>query len=326
MNRNSLTRIAGPALAAATLAAAAIPVAAQPAPPRAPVSAASPSAPVVLRVATGKAGKGFSRVFADLQAVCGRQVALSEIESEGGLQNISLLAANRADLGFVQADTIQWMREEDKAVDALKSLMPMNSNLLHVVARTQGYVPPRGTLLGVPLPRPTGWLESLPLPGRPIAVEGMANLAGLPVAVVGSARSLARELNRLHKLDLRAVDVATDQEGLAKLARHEVAALLTTSGWPSGPVQALRASDQLHLVPFDMEAKAPYHIAVRSYENINSFRTRFLAAPNLLVTRPFSAEGPYGRSVATLRECLYKNLTALREGPYEPMWQELKPD
>jgi TRAP-type uncharacterized transport system substrate-binding protein len=285
---------------------ACLPVTAQPA-------AAAPST-VQLRIATGKPGKGFSKVFADIRNVCGAAVPLVEVETEGGLQNLTALAANKADLGFVQVDTFAAMQDSDASIANLQTLMPMNTNLLHVIARTVGYELPQNGILGKLMSR------------QSIVVRSFGELKGLPVAVVGSARALARELDRMHGLGLQFIDVATDDDGLAKLKRGEVAALLSTSGWPSGPVQALRRSDGLHLVRYDQKVQEPYLISIRNYENIDSFRHSFLGVPNALLTRPFTPNGAYGKAVATLRDCIRKNLVTLREGPYEPMWQEVKAD
>lgn len=291
--------------------------------PAAPVSARpvamAATAPAVptgmqLRIATGKAGKGFSRVFADIRDVCGSVVPLVEVDTEGGLQNLTVLAGNKADLGFVQVDTFNAMRDSDTSIGALQALMPMNTNLLHVVARASGFERP-----------PSGVFDRLS-GSKTVVIGGMGDLKGLPIAVVGSARALGRELDRMHALSLQFVDVSTDEEGLGMLKRGAVAALFSTSGWPSGPVQALKRSDGLYLVRFDLKVQQPYQIVTRNYENLDAFKLPFLGVQNVLMTRPFTPNGTYGRAVTALRDCMKKNLVTLREGPYEPSWQEVKDD
>lgn len=124
----------------------------------------------------------------------------------------------------------------------------------------------------------------------------------------------------------RALSPQAAEEGLAQLKRGEVAALFSTSGWPSGPVQALKRSDGVHLVRYDLKVQDPYLIVTRNYENLDSFRHPFLGVPNVLLTRPFTPGGAYERAVTTLRNCTKKNLVTLRKGPNEPMWQEVKAD
>jgi hypothetical protein len=120
------------------------------------------------------------------------------------------------------------------------------------------------------------------------------------------------------------VDVETDEQALAKLKAGEVAGLLSTSGWPSGPVQKLKRDSGVRLVQFDMAVQPPYQLIKKNYENLDAFNHAFLAAPNLLVTRAFSASGVNGRAVATLQSCIQKNLVNLQEGQFEPAWRDVK--
>ena len=272
-----------------------------------------PPATNALRVASGKKGKGYSKLFADIRSVCGAQVALTEVETEGGLQNLTTLAANQADLGFVQLDTLQDLKGSDDAIGALLAVMPLNMNLLHVVARSDGY-------------SYDGPKKLWPLsPDRiTVAMAKMSDLKGLPVAVVGSARALGRVLDRRHALNLQFVDVDTDEQALAKLKAGEVAALFSTSGWPSGPVQKLKRDAGMRLLQFDLAVQAPYQLVRKNYENLDAFNHAFLAAPNLMVTRPFTANGANGKAVVALQVCIQKNLVTLQEGQFEPAWREVK--
>ena len=266
-----------------------------------------------LRIATGKKGKGYSKLFANINAVCGDKVPLTEVETEGGLQNLTTLAANQAELGFVQIDTLQDLRESDEAIDALQAVLPLNMNLLHILANTGGYnykSEKKFLLMG-------GDTVNVP-------VANFSDLKGLPVAVVGSARALGRVLDRSNAMGLQFVDVETDEQALAKLNAGKVAAVFTSSGWPSGPVQKLKRNSGLVLVKFDMPVKPPYQLVRRNYENLDTFNHGFLGSPNLLVTRAFSASGVNGRAVATLQNCIQKNLVNLQEGQYEPAWRDVK--
>jgi TRAP-type uncharacterized transport system substrate-binding protein len=267
-----------------------------------------------LRIATGKKGKGYSKLYANINAVCGDKVALTEVETEGGLQNLTTLAANQADLGFAQLDTLQDMKGSDEAIGALQAVLPLNMNLLHIVGRAEGYSYKTEKKLG-------GLMggDKVTLP-----VDKFSDLKGLPVAVVGSARKLGRELGRRFAMNLQFVDVETDEQALAKLMAGEVAALFSSSGWPSGPVQKLKRDSGLRLVQFDLAVQPPYQYVKKNYENLDAFNQGFLAAPNLLVTRPFNASGVNGRAVATLQACIQRNLVNLQDGQFEPAWRDVK--
>ena len=267
-----------------------------------------------LRIATGKKGKGYSKLFADIRAVCGAQVAITEVETEGGLQNLTRLAANQADLGFVQLDTLQDMKGSDESISALLAVMPLNANLLHAIARSDGYRYEGAKRLGGLVAGETITVQA----------EKLSDLKGLPVAVVGSARALGRVLDRRHVLNLRFVDVETDEQALAMLSKGEVAGMLSTSGWPSGPIQKLKRDSNIRLLAYDLPVQAPYQLVRKNYENLDTFNHSFLAAPNLLVTRPFGATGASGKAVVALQNCIQKNLKTLQEGRFEPAWMEVK--
>jgi TRAP-type uncharacterized transport system substrate-binding protein len=271
-----------------------------------------------LRVATGKKGKGYSKVFANINTVCGDKVALTEVETEGGLQNLTTLAANQADLGFAQLDTLQDMKSSDEAIGALQAVMPLNLNLLHIVGRANVYSYKTDRKLIGLLGGLIGY-ETVTVP-----VTKFSDLKSLPVAVVGSARALGRVLDRRASMDMQFVDVDTDEQALAKLQAGEVAAMLSTSGWPSGPIQKLKRNTDMHLLPFDMAVQSPYQMVKKNYENLDAFNHGFLASPNLLLTRAFSASGVNGRAVATLQACIQKNLINLQEGQFEPTWRDVK--
>jgi TRAP-type uncharacterized transport system substrate-binding protein len=265
-----------------------------------------------LRIATGKKGKGYSKLFANINVVCGDKVPLTEVETEGGLQNLTTLAANQADLGFAQLDTLQDMKSSDDAIAALQAVLPLNMNLLHIVANTEGYNyrTERKFLMG----------------GKTVnvAMTKFSDLKGLPVAVVGSARALGRVMDRRGAMDLQFVDVDTDEQALAKLQAGEVAALLSTSGWPSGPILKLKRNSGLRLLSFDLPVQPPYQLVKKNYENLDTFNHGFLASPNLLVTRAFTASGVNGRAVAALQNCIQKNLVNLQEGQFEPAWRDVR--
>ena len=67
-----------------------------------------------LRVASGPKDKVYGKMVEDMESVCGAAVSVCAVPSTGGLQNLSLLSANSADLGIVQIDTLQEMSAGDE--------------------------------------------------------------------------------------------------------------------------------------------------------------------------------------------------------------------
>lgn len=55
-----------------------------------------------------------------------------------GLENLTRLSANEADLGLVQVDTLKKMVPTDSQIGELQLVLPMHNNLLHVLALRKG--------------------------------------------------------------------------------------------------------------------------------------------------------------------------------------------
>ena len=267
-----------------------------------------------LRMATGKKGKGFSKLFSDLRKLCGSQVQLCEVETEGGLQNTIALSANDADIGFVQLDTLYAMKESDENIAELQAIIPAHANLLHILVRRAGYIVPgeRGIA--------TLWQRD----DKTVVITKLSELKGLPVAVVGSAQLLGRMLDRDLGLGLKFSDTNSDEEALNGLKSGAVAAVLSMNGWPSPTVDTLARDSGIGLAAYDFPVQAPFQLVRKNYAKLGYFSLSFLAAPNLLMTRPFKLDGQRGGYVAKLQRCIVDHLNELQEGPFEPAWKEIK--
>ncbi len=267
-----------------------------------------------VRVATGPAGKPYARMFADMRAVCGTTVSLCQVPSEGGLENLSVLAGHQADLGLVQLDVLEKMKSGGDEVASLQAVLALHDNLLHILALSEGSLVDVKYVLGVAVPQT----------GRKVVIRKFSELRGLRVAAVGSAQLTVRSLEAQTGLGLAIEDVNTDEQAQVKLRTGAVQAILTLGGWPTQVIRDLRSDAGLVLADFDVNSRPPYRIVKRSYHNLAAYNLSFLAVPNLLVTRPFKPAGVYGRRVAELQACLTKHLDELQEGNYSPGWKEIK--
>jgi hypothetical protein len=206
------------------------------------------------------------------------------------------------------------MKPSDENIAGLQAVLPINANLLHILALRDGYsVPAQHGLLGL-----------FRRADRPVVVTKLSELKGLVVAVVGSAQLLARTVDRTYGLDLHFVDYSSDDQAIAALKSGVVAAVFCMNGWPSPTLDQLPKAAGIALVAYDLPVPAPYRLVHRNYPKQGVYSLGFLAAPNLLVTRPFRATGERGKLVHALRRCLVDHLDSLREGAYEPAWKELK--
>lgn len=273
-----------------------------------PVEDGPPADCTGVKIATGPKGKGYSNLFADLQKVCGQKVSMCEVTTNGGLDNLNALAIKEADLGFVQYDTWVSMKNGDDNIASLQSVIPLNYNYLHVVVSTQGYREE-----GINLFRSKS----------KTVISQFTDLRGKPIALVGSAQLLGRQLESVLGFKMTFVDAQTDTEAFNLVKDGTVAAAFTVSGWPSGPIKNLQLNSGLTLVPFNAPVNDIYKVKPLNYKNLAVYNNNSLGAQNVLVTRPFS--GQRAQTVKALQSCIFANLTELKEGSYQPAWNEVNP-
>ncbi len=264
-----------------------------------------------LKVATGPLGKGYSKLFADMVRVSGYAMPLCEVTTEGGLDNLNTLSIKKADVGIVPLDALKKMAEGDTNIGSLQVVATLNSNYLHIVTASNGY-----TVQG---PKKYGVLKG---DTRSVRITRMSELRGATVALVGSAQLMVRQLDKLLGYKMRFIDVDSDEAAFKKVQSGEAYAAFTIAGWPHGQITRLNQSSGLTLAHFDVPAGSPYSVRPFSYKNIGVYNVQALAVQNVLVTRPFS--GSKIGDVAALKQMLVRELPELKDGEYEPGWNEIK--
>lgn len=274
-------------------------------------SAQDSAADCGLRIATGPKTGVYTLLAADIQKVCGNVTTMCQVPSTGGLQNLMALSASEADIGFAQLDLWQKMgKEGDQNIAVLQAIMPMHANLLHILTRSSGskveakaYVPFSGTTK---------------------TFTKFSELKNADVALVGSAQLLGATLEKQTGYGMRFVAADTDDQAVSQLLAGNVQAVFTTGGWPYPAVSKHAAGSGLMLADFDLTAQAPFTVAKRNYVKLNAYNVNFLAAPNLLLTRPFKPNGEKGKLVSALQSCILNHLDELQEGAYHAVWKEIK--
>jgi len=123
---------------------------------------------------------------------------------------------------------------------------------------------------------------------------------------------------------MRFVAAETDDQAITLLQSNQVQAVFTTGGWPYPAVSRHNGASGLMLAEYDLPAQPPFAIIKHNYQNLGAYNLNFLAAPNLLVTRPFKPGGEKGKLVAALQSCIIGHLDDLQEGDYSKVWQEIK--
>lgn len=276
--------------------------------------AAANSNPGALKMATGPKDKGYSKLFANLRDICSAQQPLVEVRTTGGLENLTVLSNKKADVAIAQLDTIKDMAPGNENIAALKAVAVLNYNYLHVLTVASGYTIAQGR----------EWYGAKKADHR-VQLQKFSDLKGKRVALVGSAQLMAVALQQraLKDYNMQFVNVATDKEAAAMVASGQVMAMMTVSGVPHGFVESLNQSSNLTVLPFDEDVGGVYVVRKLNYPNINVYNRKALAVPNVLVTRDFG--GQKSAQVQKLNQCLLDGLQDLKDGEYEPAWNEMVP-
>lgn len=269
-----------------------------------------------LRIATGPKAGVYTQLARDIQKICGHVTTFCQVPSTGGLQNLMALSASEADIGFAQLDLLQQLGQSEQNLQELQAVMPMHANLLHVITMKAG------SRVGISYFPLTG--KEVPLTGTTKVFSKFSDLVGAKVALVGSAKLLGQKLNAQLPNGMTMVESDSDEKAIASLLSNEVQAVFTTGGWPYPPVNVHAANSGLMLAEYDLPISSPYLSSKRNYANMGAYNWKFLAAPNLLLTRPFKPTGEKGKLVSALQGCILSHIDELQEGSYSPVWKEIK--
>lgn len=268
-----------------------------------------------LRVATGPATGVYTQLARDMQKVCGHLVPMVSVPSKGGLDNLMLLSASSADIGFAQIDLLQKMgKDGDQNIRELQAVMSMHANMLHIITRTDGSLVGQTIVLGKPVP----------MTGSTRVFSKISDLKGVRVALVGSAQLLGQTLEGQLGYGMSFLQADSDDQALAMLQSNQAQAIFTTGGWPYPAVARHEAASGLMLAQYDLSPQTPFALVKRNYTKLGAYNHNFLSATNLLLTRPFKPGGERGKMVATLQKCVLQHLDELQEGVYHAAWREVR--
>jgi TRAP-type uncharacterized transport system substrate-binding protein len=273
----------------------------------------APTACEGLKVATGPVGKGYSKMFKNIVDVSGKEIAVCEVNTDGGLDNTDVLSGKRADVGIIPLDTLIQLAPSDPSIAGLQVVATLNSNFLHIVASARP--------LKIVGPKKMMFMEG---DTKLIQISKLSDLRGAPVALVGSAQLLVRQLDKQLGLKMQYIDVngaTADEDAFKMVQTGRVYASFTVAGWPHGKVVKLSQNSGLTLLPFDMPVNGPYIVRPYRYTNLGQYNVPALGVQNLLMTRPFTGEKV--AEVAKLKRALVEALPKLKDGEYEPAWNEI---
>lgn len=267
-----------------------------------------------IKIGSGPNGKGYANIVKDIIKACGSEVPVCEVNTEGGLDNLTSMSTKAIDLGIAQVDTWNTMKAGDENIAALQGVFSLNSNYMHIVTSANGFNVEGAKKFG-------GLMKG---DAKRVVISRFSELRGQNVAATGSAQLLIRQLDRQYNYGMNIVDSKNDEDAFKLVSEGRVAAAIVVSSWPSGSVKKLNQSSGLTLVPFDatLQNNSSYSVRSLNYKNIGVYNNNSLSIQNVLFTRPF--KGEKATQVAKIKSCIVKNLENLQEGDYQPAWNEIK--
>lgn len=288
-----------------------------------------------LSFTTAEAGKGYSKIFSNLNAMCGSKVPMQEVNTSGGLDNLVSLSEKTSTIGIAQYDTWLALSKGDEAIGRLKGLATVSYNLMHIVVLAGGIskVENKQCVGGKEVFGKCIWGEWKDNVNTTL-IKTELQLKGLKVAVVGAAQGLARSLlNDKLELNLTLIDVPplqgkpAETQAIDKLKSGEVQAVIFMGIHPEAAVAALKNGDKpnekFSLTSFYGSAPSGFKLIKKNYKNINAYNVTFLAVPNILWVRSVDPGGDTGKQINELKNCFSANLQTLqdKEG-FESGWAE----
>lgn len=281
---------------------------------------APPPPPVAcdLTFATGADKKGYNRIGKNIKEVC-PAIPVCITNTTGGLQNLGLAAAKKADVFLVQADTLTQMMASDESYKGFQVVANLNGNMMHIFTLEKGF----NIASTAETKKMWGMYTSKDSTVLHIDVTKFSELKGKRVGLVGSAQLLVRKLNDVIGHSMQFTNYDTDAAGIAAMNKGEVFAVFSLEAWPHSYVETLKANSGLKLVNYDLQPMAPYTVSKKNYPVLDQYGVPFLTANNLLVTRPFTFNGPNHKNVSDLKSCIVRNLGKLRDGKFEPGWSDV---
>lgn len=276
------------------------------------------ASPVGLTIAGGggaKQGSVYSSVLATLSQRCSTDnMKLTEVNTSGGVENLTLLRTRKVRAAIVPNDLLYAAKLENPAsVSNLKVVIPLHNEDVHLFARddvkTEGGFNVLGKQIG----------------GTSIEFNRPEDLKGRVVGAVGGSAVTARVLSELLDIGFTVKNYESNLALAKALTAKEIDAGLVVAGSPSPVVDSLRGFKLLPLRG-NTNTNAVYTATKIQYAHMGNNRAAdTLSTQALLVAGPFRGQEAIGQ-LASLRSCFLKNLDAIADADgSHPVWSTMDP-
>lgn len=270
----------------------------------------------VITISAGAGGGTYDRVCKDIKDACsadGLQIVCNA--SHGGDENIDNMLNKKADAGFAQSDTLQFVANSDPSAGPTKIqvLFPLYPEEVHVVALKD-------------LSKTTGGIGfgKFKVGTTDVALNSLGDLEGLKVGAWGGSVTTAKTINLLGNVHFDVVPFDNDSSARKTLDAGQIAAIIAVGGKPLGFVAGLDGRYKLLKIDADLAQRVKvYQPAVVSYAKMGSTGVPTVAARSMLLVNNY--QSPVRKSaLAALKSCVAQNIDEFKEGTgHHPKWSDV---
>jgi hypothetical protein len=242
-----------------------------------------------------------------------KSLAITEINTNGGVANLQLIRDNKTDAAIVPSDLLwQLGRKNGSAIANIKQIFPLHQEFVHVIVRADTKVEGGFNL---------GKLGNIG--GDKITFTKPEDFAGRPIGAVGGSAESARILDGMLHIGWKVTEPkpATTVGLLNALAAHQTDGVVIV-----GSVDAVRHIDgtkfKLLALRGTSDTQEAYTAVKAQYPNLNDNQpVDTLAEQALLVSKVRYDEDEIAK-LSEVRGCLVGKLNKLRDKG-NPAWTDI---
>lgn len=263
---------------------------------------AAPAFSQQFSMGTGSKGNTYNRQFTEIQKVCGRELAMVEVPTNGAVQNAEKLLSNEINGGWVQAD-ILYMMARNQDLSDIKTLLVLNPESAHFIVKDNLSVKQGGTGYG-----------SFKVGGTEVKITELSQIAGMTVAASGGGAWTAKQIRLDSEVAYQIKEVGDAKAAIAALDKDAQVALIM-GGYPVDYIKTLGKDYRLLTIPEAMQKKlkAVYLPDSVSYSNLADGGTAStVSVQSLVVTREYKSAKMVS-ALSSFKNCVLGNLDDIRE-------------
>jgi len=261
-----------------------------------------------------KNGSVYSQVVGDIAGKCSTDdVAISETQTSGGVQNLQLLQGNQVKAAIVPSDVLFAAKLENaSSVAQIKTLFGLYPESVHLIVRADAKIE-GGTHI---------WGTNKVIGGTDVVFNQPEDLKGRPVGAVGGSVVTAKVLSSMLKLGFVVKEYGSTSDLTAALTKHEVDAIIIVAGAPSDAVKKIQGSFKLLPIRGNSDTAVLYQpTKLGGYPNLGGATVDTVSEQALMVTRQWKSQAMIDQ-LSALRSCFYKSVPEIQDTTgTHPVWQ-----